>query len=61
VHSYFYFCTTRRLRKDRLVAYVIAKAITCRICGELILASATCRPCTGRDCRCTRPGPAPRT
>jgi hypothetical protein len=41
VHSYFR--TTRRLRKDRLVACVTAKAITCRICGKLILASAVHR------------------
>jgi hypothetical protein len=31
------------------------------ICGKPILASAVYRPCTGPDCRCTRPGPAPRT
>ena len=56
-----YFRTTGRLRKDRLVACVTAKAITCGICGKPILASGAYRPCTGPDCRCTRPGLAPRT
>jgi hypothetical protein len=59
VHSYYR--TIRRLRKDRLVACVMANAMTCGNCGKPVLASATYRPCTGRDCRCTGPGPAPRT
>lgn len=58
VHSHYFL--TRRLRRDRLVACVAAKAITCRACGKPILASTAPRSYTGQDCRCTRPGPAPR-
>lgn len=53
VHSHYFM--TRRLRKDRLVARVTARAVICRACGSPILATMAPRCWTGEHCRRTPP------
>lgn len=56
VHSHYFM--TRRLRKDRLVARLLARAVICRACGKPILATTPPRCWTGEHCRCTPPAAA---